>query len=89
MTRKPARRGSDRKSNIVGEILATRATSAHLKRRAQVREFLGQYVADVPIEDLEGRSTEIMARIALSHLDFGATRRNGRAKLRSSLRPRP
>ncbi|MDJ0905049.1 MAG: NAD-glutamate dehydrogenase [Woeseiaceae bacterium] len=82
MTRKPARRGSDRKSNIVREILATRATSAHLKNRNQVREFLGQYVADVPIEDLEGRSTEIMAQIALSHLDFGAARRKGQARIR-------
>ena len=82
MTRKPARRGSDRKSNIVSEILATRTDSAHLKSRAQIREFLGQYVADVPIEDLEGRSTEIMARIALDHLEFGATRRKGQVKVR-------
>ena len=82
MTRKPARRGSDRKSNIVREILETRATSAHIKSRAQIRHFLAQYVADVPIEDLEGRSTEIMAQIALSHLDFGAVRRKGQAKFR-------
>ncbi len=76
------RRGSDRKTNIVREILASRCTSAHLKSRAQVREFLSQYVADVPVEDLEGRSTEVMAKIALSHLDFGAVRRRGQVKIR-------
>ena len=70
MTRKHARRGSDRKSNIVREIVASRATCASLKSRAQMREFLSQYVADVPIEDLEGRSTDIMANIAFSHLDL-------------------
>ena len=79
MTRKHTRRGSDRKANIVSEILATRCTSPHLKSRAQLREFLSQYFANVPIEDLEGRSTEIMAQIALSHLDFGAVRRKGQA----------
>ena len=82
MTRKHTRRGTDRKTGIVREILATGYDSPHLKSRAQVREFLGQYFANVPIEDLEGRSTEIMAQIALSHLDFAAVRRKGQAKLR-------
>ena len=82
MTRKQNRRGSDRKSIIVREILASSATSKQLKSRAQTREFLAQYVADVPIEDLEGRSADIMANIALSHLEFGAVRRKGQAKLR-------
>jgi glutamate dehydrogenase len=82
VTRKHARRGSDRKSIIVREILKSRTTCASLKSRAQMREFLGQYVADVPIEDLEGRSTDIMANIAFSHLDFGAVRRKNQAKLR-------
>ena len=82
MTPKELRRGSDRKGNIVQDILAARAKSANLSSRKQVKLFLEQYVADVPVEDLEGRSTEIMARIALSHLDFGATRRKGQVKLR-------
>ena len=82
MTSKKTRRGSDRKGNIVDQILTARAESAHLSSRTQIREFLRQYVADVPVEDLDGRSTEIMAGIALGHLDFGATRRKGQAKLR-------
>jgi glutamate dehydrogenase len=82
VTRKDLRRGSDRKSNIVQDILAARVETEHLSTRKQIRMFLDQYVADVPVEDLEGRSTEIMAQIAMSHLDFGATRRKGQAKLR-------
>jgi glutamate dehydrogenase len=82
VTPKELRRGSDRKGNIVQEILAARGKSKNITSRKQIRLFLEQYVADVPIEDLEGRSTQIMARIALSHLDFGATRRKGQAKLR-------
>ncbi|MEJ2128634.1 MAG: NAD-glutamate dehydrogenase [Woeseiaceae bacterium] len=82
MTPKELRRGSDRKGSIVQEILAARAGTKYLTNRKQARIFLEQYVADVPVEDLEGRSAEIMANIALSHLEFGATRRKGQAKLR-------
>ena len=82
MTPKELRRGSDRKSNIVQDILASRARSEHISSRKQIRQFLDQYVADVPVEDLDGRSTEVMARIALSHLDFGANRRKGQTRLR-------
>jgi glutamate dehydrogenase len=82
VTPKELRRGYDRKGNIVQDILAARVKSEHLTSRKQVRQFLDQYVADVPVEDLDGRSTEIMARIALSHLDFGAVRRKGQAKIR-------
>jgi glutamate dehydrogenase len=82
VTRKKLRRGSDRKSIIVKEILAARVDFAPLSSRQQVRRFLEQYVANVPVEDLEGRSTRTMARIALSHLEFGAGRRSGQARLR-------
>ena len=82
MTRKELRRGSDRKGNIVQEILAAPVKSKHLPSRKQVRQYLDQYVADVPVEDLAGRSTKIMAHIALSHLEFAATRSKGQAKLR-------
>ena len=82
MTRKELRRGSDRKGNIVQEILAAPVKSKHLSSRKQVRHYLDQYVADVPIEDLEGRSTKIMAQIALSHLDFATERNKRQAKLR-------
>ena len=82
MTRKELRRGSDRKDSIVQKILSSRVGPSPLSSRQQAREFLSQYVADVPIEDLEGRSPRIMAQIALSHLEFAATRRKGQAKLR-------
>ena len=82
MTRKESRRGSDRKDSIVQDILSARVGNSPLSSRQQVRHFLQQYVADVPVEDLEGRSTRIMAEIALSHLRFGATRRRGQAHLR-------
>ena len=78
MTAKELRRGSDRKDSIVKEILAAPVASSPLSSRAQAREFLRQYVANVPIEDLEGRSPVVMAKIALDHLAFGATRRKGR-----------
>jgi glutamate dehydrogenase len=82
VTRKNLRRGSDRKDSIVREILAARVSCTSLSSRSQIRDFLKQYVADVPVEDLEGRSTQIMAQIALSHLEFGTGRRKGRARLR-------
>jgi len=82
VTRKELRRGSDRKGNIVQEILAAPVKSKHLSSRKLVRHYLDQYVADVPIEDLEGRSAKIMAQIALRHLDFAAERKKGQAKLR-------
>jgi len=82
VTRKELRRGSDRKDSIVRQILAARVDFAPLSSRQQARVFLEQYVADVPVEDLEGRSPRIMATIALNHLKFGARRRKGRPCLR-------
>ena len=79
MSRKELRRRSDRKESIVQEILAARVVSATLPNRRQARQYLERYVADVPMEDLEGRSPSIMARIALDHLEFGATRRQGQS----------
>ena len=82
MTRKELRRGSDRKESIVQEILLSRVGSAVLRNRKQIRLYLEQYFADVPVDDLEGRSPKIMARVALDHLEFGATRRKRQVRLR-------
>jgi len=82
VTPKEMRRSSDRKDSIVKDILGARVNFAPLKRRQQARRFLEQYVADVPVEDLDGRSTQIMAQIGLSHLKFGAVRRKGQGLLR-------
>ena len=82
MSKKLQRRGSDRKSSIVNEIMSAPIASQVLPSAAQTRRFLERYFADVPLDDLAGRSPEIMARIALSHLEFGANRRKGQALLR-------
>ncbi len=82
MTKQELRRGSDAKERIVGAILSTRVQTGILQKRAQVKVYLSQYFADVPVEDLLGRSEKIMARIALDHLEFGATRKKGQALLR-------
>ena len=82
MTNKKQRRGSDRKSSIISDIVASRVTSTVLPTHKQSRLFLQQYVSNVPVSDLAGRSPDIMARIAFSHLEFAERRRKGQAKLR-------
>ena len=74
MTTKSNRRSGDARQKIVDTILASRATTKSLKKQAETKRFLKQYFADVPFEDLDGRSETIMARVALDHLEFGATR---------------
>lgn len=82
MTIKKQRRGSDRKSSIVNDIVATPVTSKVLTKRKQARLFLEQYFSNVPASDLVGRSPDIMAHIAFSHLEFAAQRRKRQPKLR-------
>ncbi|MDH3747942.1 MAG: NAD-glutamate dehydrogenase [Gammaproteobacteria bacterium] len=82
MTRQELRRGSDAKAGIIDAIVASRSQTTVLGNRAQIKLYLAQYFADVPVEDLQGRSESTMARVALEHLEFGAIRRPGRALLR-------
>ena len=82
MTRQELRRGSDVKVRILDAIIAARVKTDVLTSRNQVKDFLGQYFADVPVEDLEGRDEAVMARIAIDHLEFAKKRRRGRALLR-------
>ncbi|MGI9233916.1 MAG: NAD-glutamate dehydrogenase [Woeseiaceae bacterium] len=82
MTTNENRRGGDIREVIVNTIIATRVTSKRLKEPAQIKLFLKQYFANVPVEDLQGRSEKIMARVALDHLEFAATRRNGQSLIR-------
>ncbi len=82
MTKKKQRRGNDRKSAIVDDIVSSRVKSKVLPKRNQARLFLEQYVSNVPANDLAGRSPDIMAHIAFSHLEFAAQRRKGQPKLR-------
>ena len=82
MTEKEQRRGGDIRQTIVDAIVATRLTTPTLKKPASVKKYLQQYFASVPVEDLQGRDEAIMARIALDHLEFAATRRKGQALVR-------
>ena len=82
MTKKPNRRSGDVRQRIIDAILATRIKSRYVTKKPDIQRFLQQYFASVPYEDLEGRSEEIMARIALDHLDFAAERRPGQRLLR-------
>lgn len=82
MTPKALRRESDARQRIIEAIIAARATSPVLKSRPQTERFLRQYFRDVPIEDLQGRSESVMARIALDHLALGTVRKKGEPKLR-------
>jgi glutamate dehydrogenase len=82
VTTKSNRRSGDARQQIIDAILASRASSNSLKKQSDIKRYLQQYFANIPFEDLDGRSEPIMARVALDHLDFGATRRHGQAKLR-------
>ena len=82
VTQHELRRGSDLKTHIVKTIISSGAKSKTLSSRKQVQRFLTLYFADVPVEDLQGRSEQIMARVALDHLTFGKTRRKGRPLIR-------
>jgi glutamate dehydrogenase len=82
VNKKLQRRGSDRKSSIIKNIVSAKVSSRALPGKVQARQYLERYFANVPVDDLIGRSPEIMARIAFSHLEFGAIRRKGRALLR-------
>ena len=82
MTKQKYRRTSDIKDLLVDEIVASKPSSKVLKTRMQIDSFLRHYVVDVPVEDMEGRPTDIMARAAMAHLEFGAVRKKGQPLLR-------
>ena len=82
MTAQAQRRGDDIRQLIVDTIVDSNIRTPAIRSKAQVRQFLEQYFADVPVEDMQGRSEPIMAQIALDHLEFGAKRRKGEALIR-------
>ena len=82
MTTKSNRRSGDARQPIIDAILTSHATTPSLKKRSHIKRYLRQYFANVPFEDLVGRSEPVMARVALDHLEFGTTRRPGQALLR-------
>jgi glutamate dehydrogenase len=82
VTKQQFRRTSDIKDLLVDEIVTSRPKSEILKTRQQINSYLRFYVADVPVEDMMGRPTDIMARAAMAHLEFGAVRKIGQPLLR-------
>ncbi|MBT8087468.1 MAG: NAD-glutamate dehydrogenase, partial [Gammaproteobacteria bacterium] len=82
MTKKEQRRRGDIRQVIVDKIATSKVSTRSLKDPAQVRSYLQQYFASVPVEDIQGRSEKIMARIALDHLEFGSVRKDGEALVR-------
>ena len=82
MTNRTKRRSYDARQGIVDSIVATRVSSRAVSDDSHLERYLRQYFENVPYEDLAGRSEEIMARIAVEHLEFGAVRRRGQALLR-------
>jgi len=82
VTQHELRRGSDQKSRIVKTIVSSGVQSKTITNRNQLKRFLQLYFADVPVEDMMGRSEPIMARVAIEHLTFGAIRRKGQALIR-------
>jgi glutamate dehydrogenase len=79
---KENRRVGDMKKTIVDGIIAAGVRSKTLGKSSHAKEFLRQYVENVPVEDIQGKSTELLARAAIDHLEFGTVRRKGQALLR-------
>ena len=77
MTSNDNRRLGDLKQSIVDGIVSSSVKSKALRKRSQTKKFLKQYVEYVPVEDIQGKPTDVLARAAIDHLDFGAIRRKG------------
>jgi len=82
VTKQKYRRTSDIKDLLIDEIVASKPKSKCLSDRKQINNFLRRYAGDVPVEDMQGRAPAVMARAAISHLDFGMVRKKGQALLR-------
>ena len=82
MSREQHRRASDISQAIISRIVAARPQSRLLKDRKKINFFLRRYFGDVPVEDLQGRSPQIMGRAAISHLEFAKIRKPRQVKLR-------
>ena len=82
MPRKQHRRSSDISEDIIDAIVASKPKSKSLSTPKETKRFLRKYFADVPYEDLQGRSTDIMGQAAMAHLDFGRVRKPGKPLLR-------
>ena len=82
MAKNPQRRIADISHTLIDEIVETKPRSQSLGPRKKTELFLRQYFANVPYEDMQGRSPVIMGQAAVSHLEFAKTRKSGQALLR-------
>ncbi|MGB5579476.1 MAG: NAD-glutamate dehydrogenase [Woeseia sp.] len=82
MSKQPQRRVSDMTDQILEAIIAESPRSKALKDRKQINRWLRRYYGNVPIEDLQDRSPKILANAAISHLEFAAVRKPGKALMR-------
>jgi glutamate dehydrogenase len=76
------RRASDISSTVIDEIIAAKPASKLLRDRKKINFFLERYFANVPADDMVGKSPEIMGRAAISHLEFAKQRKPGEVRLR-------
>jgi len=82
VSKQQQRRASDISDRLIDEIIDTKPRCKSLGSRKETDRFIRQYFADVPHEDMHGRSPTIMGQAAVSHLEFARVRRSGKALLR-------
>ncbi|MGY8796247.1 MAG: hypothetical protein ACKVJN_14205, partial [Woeseiales bacterium] len=82
MSKKQQRRSSDISNRLIDDIIAANPRSKSLRTKKQADGYLRQYFADVPHDDMAGRSTKIMGQAAVAHLEFGRVRKPKKAILR-------
>jgi len=80
--KKQLRRSSDISERLIDEIIASAPESGVLGDRERTDLFLRQYFDNVPVEDMQGKSPEILAQAAISHLQFATKRKPGEVQLR-------
>lgn len=82
MSNRQQRRVSDLTDQLLDQIIASKPKSKALAERKQINAWLRQYFGNVPVEDLQNRTAEIVAQAAMSHLDFAMQRKPGKPLLR-------
>jgi glutamate dehydrogenase len=82
VSRPKHRRSSDISDRLVGEIVASKPQSEILANRKQINVFLRHYFGNMPVDDLQGRSSTRLGRAAISHLEFGRVRKSGKPLVR-------
>jgi glutamate dehydrogenase len=82
VSKQQQRRSSDISDRLIDAIVATKPRSKSLKAGKNTHQFIRQYFADVPHEDMQNRSPIIMGQAAVSHLEFARVRKPKQALLR-------